>query len=97
MDEAAVCSRCGCPCAPMQYQYSPVNVNTNPADTGSFGWAVLGFFIPLVGLILYLVWQDSRPKDASKAGKGALTGFIINIVLGIIYGVAVSLMFFTLY
>ena len=30
---------------------------TQPEDKGSFGWAVLGFFIPLVGLILYFVWK----------------------------------------
>ncbi|KFI54167.1 hypothetical protein [Bifidobacterium callitrichos] len=39
-----------------QYQqqpgYAPYPPQANPADTGSFGWAVLGFFIPVVGLIL---------------------------------------------
>ena len=25
------------------------NQNNNPADTGSAGWAVLGFFFPIVG------------------------------------------------
>lgn len=57
---------------------------TNPADTGSFGWAVLGFFIPLVGLILYLVWKSERPKDAKQAGKGALISVIVSVVLWIL-------------
>lgn len=50
-------------------------------DNGSFGWAVLGFFIPLVGLILWLVWKDEKPKSAHQAGMGALVCVICGIVL----------------
>lgn len=59
-------------------QYAPV------VDSGSFGWAVLGFFFPIVGLILYLVWKDTKPKSAKQAGMGALVSVIINVVLVII-------------
>lgn len=41
----------------------------SPADAGSFGWAVLGFFIPLVGLILWMIWKNDRPRDAGMAGR----------------------------
>ncbi len=50
-------------------------------DKGSFGWAVLGFFFPLIGLILYLVWSTSRKGDAKKAGIGALVGFLSKVIL----------------
>ncbi|MFP4078831.1 MAG: zinc-ribbon domain-containing protein [Candidatus Izemoplasmataceae bacterium] len=50
------------------------------------GWAVLGFFLPLVGLILFLVWQEDRPKAARSAGKGALIGVIVQIVFGSFIG-----------
>ncbi len=50
-------------------------------DTGSIGWAVLGFLFPLVGWILYFVWKDTKPKSAKMAGIGGLVGFVINIVL----------------
>lgn len=49
-------------------------------DSGSFGWAVLGFFIPLVGLILWLVWKDTKPKSAKMAGIGALVGVGISLL-----------------
>ena len=49
-------------------------------DDGGVGWLVLGLFIPIVGLILYLVWKDTKPLSAQQAGKGALIGFIIGIV-----------------
>jgi hypothetical protein len=48
----------------------------NPLDAPSGGFAVLCFFIPLVGLILYLVWKDEYPLKAKSCGKGALIGAI---------------------
>lgn len=57
----------------------------NPQDTGSFGWAVLGFFVPLVGLILYLVWKNEKPLTARRAGKGALISVIVSVVLMVIW------------
>ncbi len=49
-------------------------------DSGSLGWGVLGCCLPLVGLILYLVWKDSKPKTALMAGKGALL-YVILVAL----------------
>ena len=51
------------------------------------GFAVLGFFFPLVGLILWLVWMNSSPLKAKSCGKGALIGVIVSVVIGIIYGI----------
>lgn len=66
---------------PVSQQQPPANQAIAPQeDSGSFGWAVLGFFIPLVGLILYLVWKDSKPNSAKSAGRGALVSVIISIV-----------------
>ena len=47
----------------------------------AFGWGVLGFFLPFVGFILFLVWINERPKDAKGAGIGALIKVIIRIIL----------------
>lgn len=52
-------------------------------DNGGFGWGFLGFLIPLVGLILFLVWKDTKPKTAKAAGIGALVSVIAGIVLSI--------------
>jgi hypothetical protein len=60
---------------------SPGAVVPAPSDAPSMGYAVLGFFIPLAGLILYLVWKDQYPLRAKSAGKGALIGFIADLVL----------------
>lgn len=53
-------------------------------DSSSMGFAILGFFIPIIGLILFLIYEGKKPKRAKSAGKGALIGFITRIVLTII-------------
>ena len=58
-------------------------------DSGSFGWALLGFFFPVVGLILFLVWKDQKPLTAKKAGLGALVGVIASVVFMVIYFIIV--------
>ena len=69
------CNNCG----------TKLDANRNVSeDSSSFGFAILGFFIPLVGLILFLIYEGKKPKRAKSAGKGALIGFITKIVLSII-------------
>ena len=70
----SACPKCGV----------PVKNATAPDDAPSTGFAVLGFFSPIVGLILYLVWKSERPLRAKSAGKGALIGFIVGIILWVI-------------
>ena len=50
-------------------------------DARSAGFAVLGFFFPVVGLILYLVWRETLPLRARSAGKGAIIGMISYVAL----------------
>lgn len=61
-----------------------VNPQQNPLDAPSAGFAALGFFFPLIGLILYLVWKDNFPMRSRSTGKGALIGFITSVALSII-------------
>lgn len=53
-------------------------------DSLSLGFAIFGFFIPIVGLIIFLIYEGKKPKRAKSAVKGALIGFITEIVLAII-------------
>ena len=54
-------------------------------DSGSIGWGVLGFFFPIVGLILFLVWKSTKPNCAKVAGIGALIGFILSVGVNLLY------------
>jgi len=81
-DEAVICVHCG-------NEIKPVQVQT-VSDEPSIGLNILSFFIPLLGLILYLVWMSTTPKRAKSVGKSALIGFIISIVASIIWVTSVK-------
>lgn len=68
-DNAAVCIHCG------------VSVDNKPevVDNGGFGWGLLGCCIPVAGLVLYLVWKDTKPKTSKAAGIGALVSVCVGI------------------
>ena len=51
----------------------------------SLGYAILGFFFPAIGLILYLVWKDTKPGPATSSANGALLSAILGGVLFVIY------------
>lgn len=77
---------------PPQGGYSTYDANTpNPAfmqppqeEKASVGLAILSFFIPLAGIIIYFTQKDKKPKTAKASGKCALASIIINVVITII-------------
>lgn len=79
LDEAVICPGCGCSC---ETQVAPAE-----EDKKSFGWAFLGFLVPVAGLILYLIWKDKTPLKAKSCGKGALVSVILSFVFGILISV----------
>lgn len=86
------CSKCGAKllegsefCSECGNSLKETRKNEVKESSGSsFAWGILGFFVPVAGLILYLVWKQERPSDAKSAGIGALTWLIMYIVLIII-------------
>lgn len=86
MDEgASFCPKCGSDQRSSNpYQSPRPRPPADPNDSGSFGWAILGFLVPLVGLILFLVWIQTRPKSAKMAGLGALFNVIVSVVFTIV-------------
>ena len=86
-DRAAICPNCGVPTDEKAFSHNAVKEN----DAPSAGFAVLCFFIPILGLILYLVWKDEYPLKAKSCGKGALIGVIVEFVLGFVMGIIMAL------
>ena len=54
----------------------------------TFGYAVLAFFFPIVGFILWILWRDTRPVASKSALKGALIGVAVNIVMTVLGSIA---------
>lgn len=80
-DNATTCPNCGA-------SQNTVAQNTPPQvkDNGGFLWGLLGCCIPIVGLVLFLVWKDTKPKTAKAAGIGA----IVSVVIGIVYYILIA-------
>lgn len=43
--------------------------------------AILSYFVPIAGLIIFLVKKDKEPKTAKASGICALVSFLINMIL----------------
>lgn len=82
-DRAVICPHCGVP----QEKIHIYN------DSGSIGWAILGFLVPVAGLVLFLIWKDERPESSKMAGIGALVSVCLSAASGIL---AVVLAFVTM-
>ena len=54
------------------------------ASCGAF-WAAAS---PIVGLVLFLVWKDTKPRTAKAAGIGALVCVIAYVLLYVLAAVA---------
>ena len=82
-DQAVICPKCG------------VQQTPEVEDKGGFLWGLLGCCIPLVGLILYLVWKDTKPKTSKAAGICALVSVICLVIYYIVIfviGLGVAMM-----
>ena len=85
-DQAYVCPHCG-----VKTGKNDTSV-ADAAGGSKAGWGILSFLIPLVGLILFLMWKQERPKTAKVCGICALVAVIVEGGVGIIYGVVIGSM-----
>ena len=90
--DASVCIHCG---RRLDYDKS----HNYDKDGGNAAlWGILGFFVPLAGLILFLVWRKERPKDAKAVGLGALVSVAFEaaviIIVAAVYIILVPLMMY---
>ena len=60
-DDSKFCVNCG-------NNMKNDNSGTVYDDAPSKGFAILGFFVPIIGLILYLIYERKQPKRAKSAG-----------------------------
>ncbi len=77
-DEAVVCMDCG-----VGTSNKLTGTNENSGNLG--GWTVLGFFVPIAALILYLIWKDEKPRTAKAVANGGVANLIVMGVFLTIY------------
>lgn len=82
-DSASFCTTCGASTASVNN--SNVQTAAPSQSSGNIGWVILGFFIPIVALILYFVWKDTEPQKALAVGKGGLMSVSLSYpIVGLI-------------
>lgn len=84
-EESMFCPNCGTSLKTDQSQYQansqPNNYYKKEDDESSLGFAILSFFIPVVGIVLYCVWNKEYPKKAKSCLKGFVSSIVIYIVI----------------
>ena len=60
-------------------------------ETIGIGWGILSFIFPLIGFILYFVWNDSSHRKAKQAASIAGISIAIDFVVGFIGGFLASI------
>ena len=58
--------------------------NSSTSEKVDIGFAILSFFIPLAGLIIFFVKKDKEPKTAKASGICAIVGFLLGIIISFI-------------
>lgn len=95
-DNYNVCPSCGTPSPNImnqgvpnnQYGYYPnQQYYQNPPVQETkveVGFVILGFFIPIVGWILWGIWSKTKPRTAKAAGIAGIIGFVVNFIISIV-------------
>ena len=84
-DNAYICPNCGCLVQKQEEQ-------TQVKEGSSVGWGFLSFFFPVVGLILFICWKETRPKTYKVCGIWALIGYIVGFLIFCVFiGIAAYL------
>lgn len=53
-------------------------------DAPSFLFALIGFFVPIAGIIIYILISKDQPQKSKSALKGAIIALVLGVVFWII-------------
>ena len=73
---------------PYENGYQPPKRETD-GDTKPGLFGLLGFFVPIVGIILFALWRVDRPQRAKAALTGAIISIVVYVLISIIYAIVV--------
>jgi len=79
-----ICPYCGMQQGVYPYMQSYQQPSSVQEEKVEIGFVILGFLIPIAGLILFAVWSKEKPKTAKATGIAGILGFIFGIVISIL-------------
>ena len=69
----------------MQGTSEQINIVHNETDKSEILYNVLSFFIPLIGLIFFLIWKDEYPVRAKACLKWMIISIVLSIALTVLF------------
>ena len=93
MDEAVVCTGCGCAVANAPQAMQTATPVTPVVDEVSVGFCVLSAFVPLFGLIYWAMKYKETPKKAKACGITALVAWGVSMLFSILWTAAFGSIF----
>lgn len=58
-------------------------------DNNNILWRLIGFLFPLLGLILFVLWKENKPKTSLNILIWSIISFIALILFSIFYALLV--------
>lgn len=52
-------------------------------DDNHISWSIMGFIIPVLGIFLYMLWKNTKPKTSLRILKWSIISFFIIVLLSI--------------
>lgn len=87
-DTDCFCSYCGCRLDSIpykekepQYQGNYSAYRQSSEDMPSLGYALLGFFLPLIALFVYFKEKDNYPRKAESLLHGAFVKLVFWVII----------------
>ena len=56
-------------------------VEAGKSDSAAFGFGIVAFLFPVIGIVLFFMWRKNQPKRAKLMTWAAAAGFIFYLVL----------------
>jgi len=78
-ESANFCNKCGNARPNRQISIQKIG------NGSSFGFALLGFLFPYVGLVVYFIIKEEKPLIARSCIKGVIWGVVLTVIFGFIY------------
>lgn len=75
------CPGCGKSVSEVQQVSNSSNQYQGSVDQANFGFAILGFIVPIAGIILYFIWKNEYPLKARSCIRGALVSISIAVII----------------
>lgn len=86
-DDVNVCDDCGTKQKDdgIQKEVTKTVIMKEIVDNPSHVVGAISCCFPIVGIVLYLLWKDEKPKSASLVCKWTIAGFVLCALFYVLY------------